>query len=309
MKKELKITAVILAAILVFIAGFGLGSSKGITLEVNYEAPTQQVVVQSTAPATQAPETTAAPQTTIAETINVETTATTAASGTPTATTEATTAASKPSSIPSSKDEIVNKYVEVISAAKKEQNVTIHEVSKVDLECTSCSVSFLTGTVNSLLPTFMKPYEGTYTVKNGVEEGGTKTANDFVLPKGRDCTLTPAGIASATATPEGDGYTMTLKFVPETSTFDGTNSTYPDHHQSAMAPLNLATLELPAGAKITNANMSYSGATIVATVNGDGKLTKLVLDLPMEGEGTGKLGASLSVGIKGSNSETYEFTY
>ena len=101
---------------------------------------------------------------------------------------------------------------------------------------------------------------------------------------------------------------MNIKLNQETSTFDGTNTVNPEAHSACLDPLNLATLDL-GPAKITEANMTYSGATLTATVDGQGRLTKLVVNLPMQGTGTGSLGASLSIGIEGAMDDVYEMTY
>ncbi len=317
MKNALRIIAIVLAAVILFGAGYGLGSNKGINITVKYEnaagnaASGNATVNTNTTPV----QTTAPQQTQAPSSDNAQTEAPKADDSTktdaPAADKKDDTKAddNKSSGIPSTPEEVVKKYDEVVNAAKKEQKVTIHKTSNTNLECTDCRVGFLTSTVTSLLGTFMKPIDETYEINGGVDSQG-KTTNDFILPQGREATLSVDGVESATAAASGDGYVMTIKLKSEKSTYDGTNTVNPVNHESAMIPLNLATLELPAGATISQADMTYPGATIEATVNGDGKLTKIVLALPMEGSGTGGLkSVSLSVGIKGQLDEVYELTY
>lgn len=326
MKNALRIISIVLVAALLFGIGYSMGSKKGIQINVNYEGAqgsasnatvnTNTPPVTTTAPATQAP-------TTQAPAVKDEPTTEAPKADEPAKDEPAKDEPAKDepakdepakdepqgSSVPSTPEEVVAKYNEVINNAKKEQNLTIHKTQNITLECTDCSLSMLTGAVTSLLGTFMKPVDETYTISGGVDSQG-KTTNDFILPQGREATLTADGVETATATASGDGYVINLKFKSETSTFDGTNTVNPVYHESAMIPLNLATLELPAGASISEASMSYPGATIEATVNGDGKLTKVVLDLPMEGSGSGGYrSATLSVGVKGAMAETYELSY
>ena len=216
------------------------------------------------------------------------------------------------SGVPSTPAEVVARYNEVINAAKKMQNGTVHKVGTVEIQCTDCSVSFLQSTVDKLLQTFMTDTDKTFTVKGGKatdQDGNTADINAYIVPKDRDAALKEEYVASATATASGDGYTLSITLKKETSTFDGTDTVQPAGHQSCLDPLNLATLEIPAGATITEAAMTYSGATLTATVNGAGQLTKLDVKLPLEGTGTGKLGASLTLGLKGKSTECYEFTY
>ena len=315
MKKEIKIVAVVLVALIVFLSGFGLGTTKGIKINVavsgNGTAQAAQPVVQT--PVTQAP--TAAPTTTPAPVQETPSNNVTPGAETPSG--EAPSAdASQPAAstgVPATPAEVVAKYNEVINAAKKDLKYTsMHKVGTIDIQCTDCSVSFLQGTVDNLLKTFMKGTDKNFTVANGVatdQDGGQADMNAYIVPNGRDAALKEEYVASATATPAGDGYTLNITLKSETSTFDGTNTVNPVGHESCLDPLNLATLELPANAKITEASMTYPGAVLTVDVNGAGEVTKLDVVLPLEGTGTGKLGASLTLGLKGEMHDTYEFTY
>ena len=331
MKKEIKIVAIVLAALIVFLGGFGLGATKGIEINVdvkgNGSAQSAAPVVADTTPATQ--PTTAAPAPAPTEAPTAAPAADAPAASAPAADAPAADApaASAPASeapaasdapaastgVPSSPAEVVAKYNEVINTAKKDLKYTgMHKVGTIDIQCTDCSVSMLQGTVDKLLQGFMKGTDKTFTVANGVatdQDGGQADMNAYIVPNGRDAALKEEYVASATATPAGDGYTLNITLKSETSTFDGTNTVKPVGHESCLDPLNLATLELPAGAKITEASMTYPGAVLTVDVNGAGQMTKLDVKLPLEGTGTGKLGASLTLGLKGEMHDTYDFTY
>ena len=318
MKKEIKIIAIVLVALIVFLGGFGLGASKGIKINVavngNGSSAGANQVVATQPPVTQPPVTqppaTQPPATEPAPSNNV-----TPGGETPSA--EAPSAdASQPAAstgVPATPSEVVAKYNEVVNNAKKDLKYTsMHKVGTVDIQCTDCSVSMLQGTVDKLLQGFMKGTDKTFTIANGVatdQDGGQADMNAYIVPNGRDAALKEEYVASATATPSGDGYTLNITLKSETSTFDGTNTVNPVGHESCLDPLNLARLELPAGAKITEASMTYPGAKLTVDVNGAGQITKLYVDLPLEGTGTGKLGASLTLGLKGGMTETYDFTY
>ena len=322
MKKEIKIVAIVLAALIVFLGGFGLGATKGIEINVdvkgNGSAQSAAPVVADTTPATQ--PTTAAPAPAPTEAPSAEAPSAEApaadASSAPAADASSAPAADAPAAstgVPATPAEVVAKYNEVVNAAKKTpQYAAMHKVGTVDIQCTDCSVSMLQGTVDKLLQSFMKGTDKSFTVTNGVatdQDGNQADMNAYIVPNGRDAALKEEYVASATATASGDGYTLDIKLKSETSTFDGTNTVKPVGHESCLDPLNLATLELPAGAKITEASMTYPGATLIVTVNGAGQMTKLDINLPLEGTGTGKLGAQLTLGLKGGMTETYDFTY
>ena len=149
---------------------------------------------------------------------------------------------------------------------------------------------------------------GSTTVSHtAANENGT-TASDIITPGGRDVALKAEGVTSATATPDGDGYKMTIVLVSEKSTFDGTNTVNPVHHESCLSPLNLATLDI-SPAKITSADMTYPGATLNVTVDGQGRVTRYDYTLPMEGTGAGSLGPTIELGLKGEMVETFDITY
>ena len=323
MKKEIKIVAIVLAALIVFLGGFGLGATKGIEINVdvkgNGSAQSAAPVVADTTPATQPPATQPATEAPTAAPATEAPAASAPAADAPAA--PAGDASSAPAAdapaastgVPATPAEVVAKYNEVINTAKKDLKYTgMHKVGTIDIQCTDCSVSMLQGTVDKLLQGFMKGTDKTFTVANGVatdQDGGQADMNAYIVPNGRDAALKEEYVASATATPAGDGYTLNITLKSETSTFDGTNTVKPVGHESCLDPLNLATLELPAGAKITEASMTYPGAVLTVDVNGAGQMTKLDVKLPLEGTGTGKLGASLTLGLKGEMHDTYDFTY
>lgn len=318
MKKEIKIVAIVLVALIVFLSGFGLGSTKGIKINVAVNGNgTVQAAAQpaATQPAATQPAATQPAATEPAATQPAADASQPAADASQPAADASTPAADAPaaSGVPSTPAEVVAKYNEVINTAKKTPQYTgMHKTGTVDIQCTDCSVSFLQGTVDSLLQTFMTNTDKTFTVSGGVvtdQDGNQADMNAYIVPNGRDAALKEEYVANATATASGDGYTMNITLKSEQSSYDGTNTVNPVGHESCLDPLNLATLELPAGAKITEAAMTYPGATLTVDVNGAGQVTKLDVKLPLEGTGTGKLGAQLTLGLKGEMHDTYEFTY
>ena len=302
MKQETKLVAIILVALIVFLSGFGLGATKGITINVNGGAAVQ---TGGTEPAAPVETTTAAP---------VETTAapaetTTAAPAEQTTAAPAADAGASNVSVPQTKAEIAAAYNKVVNEAKAYTGkVTLkkHDIINVALPESAAS-KILNPVIANLTKTSPEEY---------VFDGG-KDVNDpnryvshKIVPNGRDVAVEEAGLASATAKANADGgYTMVLTFIAETATFDGTNTTsQPTHHKTAMDPLDLGSLDL-GPVTITNADMRYPGATMTATVDGQGRLVKLEQNLPLEGSGTGKAGLTLTLEITGSMDGTYEFIY
>lgn len=308
MKNALRVIAIVVVAALLFGVGFTLGSRSGITINLKVEGSANSGAKTDTN--VPVADTTAAPAPTEAPTA-APTEAPTAAPTEAPAGTDDTTAAptgdSSSSAIPSSTEEIVAKYNEVINATKKMQNGTMHKTSKTDIEVTDLSVSFLKSTVNGIVSGLVKPSDDTWTFANGVAGDG-KTPSSAITPGDRDVALPASGVKSATCTPNGDGYTMTIVLNEEKSTFDGSTTTNPEAHESCLSPLNLATLDI-SPAKITSADMTYPGATLNVTVDGQGRVTHYDFKLPMSGNGAGSLGPSLELGLAGEMIETYDITY
>ena len=308
MKKEIKVVAIILVALIVFLSGYGLGASNGIkieiggTVEVNggavnagaVQQPAPQTTAPTTQPSTQAPVVNDTPDAPPAD-------------DTP----DAPPADSgNASAVPSTKEEIAAAYNKAINGFKAYTgNATEKKVETIAIE-----VKDLPGPVAAIVNPVVEGFTGTtekeFVFTNGVDADGNKTA-DRIIPGGRDANVQAAGIAEASATANADGgYTMKIKFVAESSNFDGTqNTSEPEYHKGAMDPLNLGSLDL-GPIKIAEAGLDYPGATVEATVDGQGRLIKLVQILPLGGFGTGKAGPiKATINLEGSMDATYEITY
>lgn len=321
MKKEIKVVAIVLVALIVFLAGFGLGATKGININIGSEsginvnvnggsAGSAQVVAPtqaSTAAPTQAPTAAPTEAPTAAPTDS-------SANDTTAAPSSDTTAAPAPSgtSVPSTKAEIVAAYNKAVNDAKHYTGkVTLkkHDIIDVQLkDLPAVAEKIITPVIANLTKT--EPKEAVFENAVGVDDN-TRELTRWIIPGGgRDAALQEAGVANATATANADGgYTMVITLVAETSTFDGTSTTSePTHHKSIMDPLELGSLDL-GPITISNADLSYPGATMTATVDSQGRLTYLKQQLPLEGTGTGKAGISLTLKLAGSMDGTYEFIY
>ena len=339
MKKETKVVALALVLLLIFLSGFGLGATKGINFNFNGKVEVVGAGSSAGGDSAAAPAAPAAPATTAAPAAPATTVAppaTTAAPAAPADTTapaapadttaapagDATTAApadttaapagdagANAGAVPSTKAEIAAAYNKVVNEAKAYTGkVTLKKHDIINVQLPESAVSkVLNPIVANLTQTSPEEY---------VFDGG-KDVNDpnrlishKIVPNGRDVAVEEAGLASATATANADGgYTMVLTFIAETATFDGTTTTsQPTHHKTAMDPLDLGSLDL-GPVSITNADMKYPGATMTATVDGNGRLVKLEQKLPLEGSGTGKAGISVTLEITGSMDGTYEFIY
>ncbi len=327
MKKEIKVIVAALVVLAVFLSGVVVGTINGglVTIQMSGGSGSSTAVDATQAPATTAP-TTAAPTTAAPTTAAPTTTAPTTAApqGGDTTTTAApqggdTTTTAAPqggsSAVPSTPAEACAAYCKAVNDAKAYSgNATVRRIEQIDVGVDSCSVAALKGTLDKVVRSFITSSDETFEMVNGAyqnDKGETRTMNDRLYPGGRNVTVAEANVTSATAvaTPDG-GYTVTLKLPSETSVFDnGTVTSSPTNHLTAVDPLDLATLNLDP-VKIVKADMKYSGATVEATVNAEGKLVKLHINLPLEGTGSAKIGpAGLDLGVSGFMDTTFEITY
>lgn len=317
MKQETKLVAIVLVCLIIFLSGFGLGATKGITVKIEGGTGTavqangsaEQPTAQQTQPQTTQPQATEPP-------------ATTAPPAGDSTTTPADNSGASTGSVPSTKEEVAAAYAKAINDFKHYTgNVTLKRSETIDIQpkdlpalaekVVNPIVQKFTGTTVRTF-TFENNQEKTYDEGNGPQPSNDRSISERIVPGGRDAVVDPAGLVSATATPGANGgYSMKLVFVAETSKYDGatkTNTSEPTYHKGAMDPLDLGSIKELEGI-ITAADMSYPGATIEADVDGEGKLVKMHYNLPLEGTGTGKIGISITLGVSGSMDAIYEITY
>ena len=301
MKKEIKVVAIVLAALIIFLSGFGIGATKGINVNVKYEGAAGEVAAP--APTTQAPQTTA-------PTTQAPTEAPTQAPAGDDATDAPTQAPAGDSKVPSTPAEVVAAYNKAVNGTKNYKgSCHFKKESVISIQVTDCPGG--AAIAKAVQPVIDKlagssTWEADY--NNGVNDADGQLYN-ALTPGDRDAALTEEACASATAVAAGDGYKMTVVINPEKSTYDGTNTTYPVYHQQITNPLNLAEINADP-IVITAADMSYAGATVEVTVDGEGRVTLMTLKMPIEGSGTGKAGfINATIGIAGSLDDTYTITY
>lgn len=237
-----------------------------------------------------------------------------------------TSSAAAQSTKPAAKDPSAMSKAEVIAAAKKaidavkaQQNMTAVQAENVQITVNDCSVSSLTSLVNSIVQRFTGEKSATYKFVNGqatgvrpdgkeVEDEGVVSPTQVIPPKNRTFDITEAGVTEATAKKNGSDTVYTIKIKEESTTLQ---NPVPQFNSAAIGYLDLTKIsDKINGAEITEANMHYPGSSVTATVNGDGKLVKLELYLPMDGYGA----ASLKVvkgnaSFSGSQTENWTFTY
>ncbi len=187
--------------------------------------------------------------------------------------------------------------------------VTLHRVENIDVSITSLSVKALEGVISDVITALTMPVDETFVFVNGTDPDG-RIIESKIIPYARDASVTTDDVYSASIYGNSDGgYTISLEFLAESTSFDGTITTEPVHHMTAMDPLNLGSLDL-GPIEMFSADMYYPGATVELTVDGQGRLVELICSLPLEAECTSGVGfIKFELGLEGYMDTTYEMSY
>ena len=314
MKKEVKAIIAAVLAVWILLMGIEIGALREKKKIAAANSTTNSTTATTTQPTTQTPE----PITPDGGNIpgGQTTTPSASAATTPSATTPSAPAADVSSL---SKEQIVAKVAESVNKVKSEQNMTAHKTENITVNLTALSVEGLRSLVNSIIGSLVgEPTDEIINVVNGTAtypDGSTKPVKEAIPPSNdatKDFALSSDGVASATATKQGDNTVYTVVLVPETTTG---SSPVPTHNSKAIGYLNVMSFnsELPSGAQIIDANMSYPGSTVEVTVNSAGQVVKLVNKMPMKGDGTAKAKVVIELEgraeFEGELNEVWEFTY
>ncbi|MBQ8504355.1 MAG: hypothetical protein IJ491_08800 [Clostridia bacterium] len=315
--KEAKRAIAAILAVWIFAMGWVLGDNHGFDEGVEAAKADSSATVQTvpsgeeTTTATTVPstnETTTAPAPSGATTIP-----STQGADNNTTTQQPTTEGNDPASL--SKEQIVHKVNEAVNKVKNEQNMTCHKKEAITITLTGLSVESARNTVNDIIQGIAgEPVDETITVANGIAtypDGTTKPVKEAIPPSNdatKDFKLTADGVATATATKNGENTVYTLILVPEDTT---AASPIPTHNSGAIGYLNLMAVKLPSIVTIVDSNMHYPGSTVEVEVNAAGQVVRLVNKMPMTGDGTAKI-TLLGEGkaeFEGGLDESWEFTY
>lgn len=308
MKKEVKAIIAVVLAVWIFLMGIEVGAMR----EKKRAAAANSTVTTTQAPQTTEPTTTQPVQQTQPSTqpnVPVVNPSTPDSAATPGSDTSVDVSAL-------SKEQILAKVSEGVNKIKSEQNMTAHKTENITVNLTALSVESLRSLVNNIISGMVgDPVDETIKVAGGIAtypDGSTKPIKEAIPPSNdvtKDFALTIDGVANATATKQGENTVYSVVLVAETTT--GTNP-IPTHNSKAIGYLNIMSFndDLPSGAQIIDANMSYPGSTVEITVNPAGQVIRFVNKMPMKGDGTAKIAfAEGKAEFEGELNEVWEFTY
>ena len=209
----------------------------------------------------------------------------------------ANTAASSGDPTTYNKQQIVAYYNQCLKKTYSQPKFTVTKTEKIDVQL---GEMLLNG----------KPATGIQGMANKIvasnaAKGGTKTKNftnanavvnaqeRFILP----ANLNALGVKSYTVNKSGTGYTIKFTLQEERCDF----RTKPPYNSSCTFPLDFNEIDLGGIGQITSAQFYYSGTTLTATIDGQGRVvqTDVVMPLSVDNAAGQGMGQTLSVDIAG----------
>lgn len=196
------------------------------------------------------------------------------------------------------KNQIVAYYNTCLQSSYAQAKMTDKKTEQVTIGVDS--VKFNDGGTNSTITSFansiasknQKQTEETKTFSRGRASDGT-SASTFVLP----ANLSSAGVKSASISKSGNGYKVVITLVAESCG----HTSKPPYNASCAWPLDINEVvgALDGFAEITQAQFSYPGTTLTATIDAAGRVSYVRVDMPLTvTDGTGVITAAIFKGNK-----------
>lgn len=200
------------------------------------------------------------------------------------------------------KEQAVRLYTDSMKKSFNAQKTTIKSTQTIAISVDSMTPKGATKLAKKIVDAYAKTTESTLTFSKGISTDKSKSkVTDHVFPANLD----PKGAKSATVTQKGNDYEISILVVPEAATLEK----FPVYNRQCSFPLDLSTIDL-FGLKITQADFTYEGTKIKATVGADGYVKYAEVYMPLAGEGGGNfIGIGGGAVVSGSMTKTATFTY
>lgn len=196
------------------------------------------------------------------------------------------------------KNQIVAYYNTCLKSSYAQSRMTDRKTEQVTIGVDSVTInggennSTITKVANSIASKNQKQVDETKSFSNGRSSDGT-AASTYVLP----ANLTSSGVKSASISKSGNGYKVVITLVAETCG----HTSKPPYNASCAWPLDINEVvgALDGFAKITQAQFAYPGTTLTATIDANGRVSYVRVDMPLTvTNGTGEVTYNFP-GLKG----------
>ena len=178
-----------------------------------------------------------------------------------------------------SKAEVVQFFSKAVNDAKAfKGNLSVtHSEEFSSLDITKCPGGQLgINLANRIASGVIKPTNETLQFANGTAQNAEGDPVPILLPKRQGFTLTADGVQNAKAMKNGALTMIEITLVSESSTLE----TPPKYNSAAIGYLDPSEVDLSV-VKIERFNVTYSGSTIVATVDAEGRVVSASYTVPV----------------------------
>lgn len=307
-KKLLQIVAVVVLAAALFCTILIIGTQK-IRKEQSTTLPALSTTAPTTAPTTTVPFVTIdgnhieGDDTTAATTQNGALTQS-GATGQDTVT-PGTTAAGF--AVPQGKNAIIQTYVNAVNKLKSTPDFKLERTDTLNVQIDEMNPSSMRSLANKIIAGNTKNAPDTYSFVGGSDAASGKSATYVIAPAGKNATLAPTAVTSATATATADGgCTISLVLGADTQTL----TTPPAKLSGVMDVLSVDAMGLPSSAKLDDMTVHYDNSTITATLDSQGRITSMQHKLIVtDATANGSYVMSVTVKMHGDASAQYKVTY
>lgn len=282
MSKNIKTTALVLALLLVFLCGFGLGKNRGFNLNINNNP------YGTTAPA----EDDAEPADATTEPADDQT---------------ADTKPAKPLKAPKGVEAVVSAYNKAVNRAKRAETITIHKTVTLEMQPGEIAPGLAKGAAQSAIKRAVQPIDQTFKVRSDGKEKD-KTAKEILSPAGKASKISADDVTAAKAKAKDGGYVIIIKLKDEAAAYKNDKVKQAKAHAAGLTMPDPSAMTA-FGVKLMAAKIKYSGTTLRATIDSSGNLVKVEYKIPFSATLTGKFYVSkMSAAIDGTITETAELS-
>ncbi len=195
------------------------------------------------------------------------------------------------------KNQIIAYYNTCLQTSYAQSKMTDRKTEQVTIGVDSVTINgkengTVTSIANSIASKNQKQTEDSKSFSGGRSSDGT-AASTFVLP----ANLSSAGVRSASISRSGSGYKVVITLVAESCG----HNTKPPYNASCAWPLDINEVAgaLNGFAEITKAQFDYPGTTLTATIDANGRVNYVRVDMPLTvTDGTGVVTKNIP-GVKG----------
>ncbi len=192
------------------------------------------------------------------------------------------------------KNQIVAYYNNCLKTTYSQSSFTVTKTEVVDVQVGKLLLNGKeTDTIQSLANKIVEKNKKNKTETKSFTSSNLSDNERFLLPTG----LTSAAVKNFTVKKSGSGYVVQFTLNSEHCDY----KTKPPYNSSCTYPLDFTEIDLGGFGEITSAEFNYPGTTLTATIDGNGRVVKTYVVMPLtvtDATGSG-MGQTITADISG----------